>query len=99
MERKPLTTAKEESMSGTTKKVERRLRVACSALGGIYAGRIKANGCEWCAGKVDVTSDVLKAIIEHVGVGKSAEVTVDGKPSYRIAVTKIAQNAESKRSG
>jgi hypothetical protein len=73
------------------KPLVRRLRVACGALGGIYAGKVKANGVEWCEGKEDVTSDVLRAIIEYVEPGYEMDVNVNGEPKYRIAVTEISK--------
>lgn len=68
------------------------IRVACSALTKtIFAGRITADGLAFRDGKVDVTSDVLKAVIEFVGTGKTATVFMDGKPTYEIEVRRVTE--------
>lgn len=63
------------------------IRIATAALSGrIYAGRVSKDGTRFLDGKKDVTSDVLKAVIEKIGVGKDVTVEVDGIPAFRISV-------------
>lgn len=63
------------------------LRVATTALANrIYAGHPCKDGLGFKAGRVDVTSDVLKAIGEFVGVGNEVTVECEGEPKFRIAV-------------
>jgi len=52
----------------------------------IYAGRLNKKGNAFTDGKQDVTSDVLKAIIDKIGVGNTEVVHVDGKPQFQIEV-------------
>lgn len=67
-----------------------RLRVACALVSGrIYAGRVKASGIEWREPKEDVTSDVLKAVIEYTEPGHYIDVEVDGTPKYRISIEEL----------
>jgi hypothetical protein len=66
------------------------IRVARMALSGrIHAGRPSKDGKTFIGGGDDVTSDVIKAIIEFVGVNMTHQITVDGKPLYEITVKKI----------
>lgn len=55
----------------------------------ILAGTISKDGKRFLSDKTDVTSDVLKAIVDYVGVGYEIEVTVDKKPKYKISVKEI----------
>lgn len=67
------------------------LRVGCAALSGrIFVGRLTKDGRSFKDGKQDVTSDVLKAVIDKVGVGHIETVTVDGKPAFEIEVRAIS---------
>lgn len=52
----------------------------------IYAGRVCRDGVTWQAGKTDVTSDVLKAVVDLVTPGHTLSVSVGGKPAYEITV-------------
>lgn len=71
-----------------------RLRVGMAALSKrIYVGRILKDGVTWRDGKQDVTSDVLKSFVDFVTPGFEIDVTVDGKPKYRIRVTEIVDGA------
>lgn len=64
------------------------IRVAKAALSGrIFAGHPTKRGDAFRAGRVDVTSDVLKAVSEFVGVGNQITVECDGEPAFCIAVT------------
>ncbi len=66
------------------------IRIAKSAVGGqIYAGRINKAGDAFTGEKTDVTSDVLKAVVEYVGPDKELIVFVAGQPKYAIRVTEI----------
>jgi len=63
-----------------------QITVACAALSKrIYAGRLNKARTAFTS-KQDVTSDVLKSIIDKVGVGNVETVTVDGKPKYEIEI-------------
>lgn len=74
------------------------LRIATSALGRrIFAGRVNKDGTAFIGGKfsldgkVDVTSDVLKAVIDFVEPGHVITVEDDGVPAYEISVRAIAK--------
>lgn len=67
-----------------------KITVACAALSGkIYAGRVNKAGTAFLDGKQDVTSDVLKAVIDKVKPGQVETVTVDGVPKYEIEVREV----------
>lgn len=67
------------------------IRVQCSPLTNlIYAGRINKTGDAWSGAKVDVTSDVLGAVITYVGAGNVITVNTNGIPAYEIEVRTIA---------
>lgn len=66
------------------------IRVAKMALSGrIHAGTPSKDGLTFRGGGQDVTSDVLKAVIEFVEPGKTAIVHVDGVPAYSIEVKRL----------
>ena len=68
----------------------KNLRIATAALSGrIFAGRVNKAGDIFLDGKIDVTSDVLKAVIDKVTPGYIATVEVDGKPKYEIEVREV----------
>lgn len=70
----------------------KNLRIATAALSGrIYAGRVSKDGTRFLDGKVDVTSDVLKAVIDKVTPGHVVTVEVDGKPKYEIEVRDVKE--------
>lgn len=63
------------------------IRVATTALSGrIYAGRPTKDGMGFKEPRYDVTSDVLKAIKDKIGIGNQANVECDGVVLFRIAV-------------
>ncbi|MBU9439922.1 hypothetical protein KTE91_33140 [Burkholderia multivorans] len=67
------------------------IRVACtSLLKRIKAGHLNNDDRSFRDGGVDVTADVLKAIVEFVEPGNVVSVNVDGKPKYEIEVREIA---------
>lgn len=66
------------------------ITIACAALSGrIYAGKLNKSRTAFLDGKQDVTSDVLKAVIDKVGFGQPHVVTANGIPEYEITVKKI----------
>ena len=66
------------------------MRIALSLLTGrIYAGRLNKAGDSFVGNKTDVTSDVLRAVIEKCGVDETVTVHVNGKPAFEIRVTKL----------
>ena len=68
------------------------IRIATAALSGrIYAGRPTKDGMALKEPRYDVTSDVLKAVMEHVGIGREATVHCDATPAFRIAVYAVSQ--------
>ena len=69
------------------------IRVAKSAMTDrIYAGRVCKDGMTWRDGKRDVTSDVLKAVVDLITPGHALTVSVDGKPAYEITVKALSPN-------
>lgn len=67
------------------------IRIATMALSRrIHAGNPAKDGKTFKGGGQDVTSDVVKAIIEFVGVGGVHEVTVDGIPMYEIEIRAVS---------
>lgn len=68
------------------------IHVGCSPLSGrIYAGYL-ADKSTW-ASKRDVTGECCGAVVEHVGVGNTTVVLVNGKPAFEISVRAIADQA------
>lgn len=66
------------------------IRVATAMLSRmIYAGKLNKKGTAFLANKTDVTNDVIKAMIEYVGVDEVLVVKLGGKPVYEISVTKV----------
>ena len=64
------------------------IRVATSAINGrIFAGRLNKSGISFFGDRFDVTSDCIKAIIEHIGIDNEITVNVEGKPAYDIRVS------------
>lgn len=68
--------------------------VACGWTGRIYAGKLNKAGNAFLDGKQDVTSDVLKAIIDKIKPGKIEVVTIDGAPAYEIEVREAPRTAK-----
>jgi hypothetical protein len=64
-----------------------KLRVATAALSErIFAGYPLKSGLGFREPRHDVTSDVLKAVHDKIGIGHEIEVTCDGVVLFRIAV-------------
>lgn len=70
--------------------------IACSPLTGrIFSGRVNTAGDAFTGPKKDVTSEVLKAIIEKANYhGGDFTVEADGVPRYRVYVTKLTAERE-----
>lgn len=63
------------------------IRVATAMLSErIFAGRLNKAGTGFLEPRYDVTSDVLQAIRDKVGVGNEIEVATGGVVEFRIAV-------------
>lgn len=66
------------------------IRVATAVLSGrIFAGRPTKNGQGFKEPRFDVTSDVLVAVRDKIGVGHEVTVECDGKPEFRIAILPV----------
>ena len=66
------------------------IRVATAALSGrIFAGRPTKDGTGFKEPRYDVTSDVLVAIKDKIGIGHEVTVENDQGPQFRIAVLPI----------
>ena len=69
-----------------------KIRVATSPLSErIFAGYPLKSGQGFREPRHDVTSDVLRAIHDKVGVGNEIIVECDGAPAFRIAVLPVHQ--------
>ncbi|WP_219209483.1 DUF7446 family protein [Variovorax boronicumulans] len=66
-------------------------RIACTALTGrIVQGRVNAAGNTFTGVKKDITSDVLKAVIDKAAFhGGTFEIVGDGK-KWDVTVTEVA---------
>ena len=65
------------------------ITIATSALGKrIYAGRLNKAKTAFIS-KEDVTSDVLKAVIDKIGVGNIESISVDGVVKYEIEIREV----------
>lgn len=66
------------------------IRVATAALSGrIFAGRPTKDGQGFKEPRYDVTSDVLVAVRDKIGVGHEVTVERDGVPEFRIAILPV----------
>ena len=66
-----------------------KIRVATACLSErIFAGRPTKDGKGFKEPRHDVTSDVLVAIRDKVGLGNEITVECDGVPDFKIRVTK-----------
>lgn len=72
-----------------------KIRVATAALSGrIYAGYPTKDGTRFREPRHDVTSDAIKAVIDHIGIGNTATINEDGKPAFEITVRLPSSPAE-----
>lgn len=63
------------------------IRVATAALSGrIFAGRPTKDGTGFKEPRYDVTSDVLVAVKDKIGIGHQVNVERDGVVEFRIAI-------------
>lgn len=63
------------------------IRVGCTALTKrIVAGKPTKDGLSLQGGGEDVTSDVLKAVIDFIGANRKHVITADGKPVFEISI-------------
>jgi hypothetical protein len=68
------------------------IRLGMAALSDdVFAGYLCKDGRTWKQGKHTVTSDFLQTMIQYVGVNKSLEINVGGKPKYKITVKEIEE--------
>lgn len=66
------------------------LRVATAALSRrIFAGHLNKAQIGFKEPRTDVTSDCLRAVVDHIGVGKETILREDGVPLYRITITDL----------
>ena len=66
------------------------IRVATALLSErIFAGRPTKDGHRFREPRYDVTSDVLCAVKDKIGIGNEVTVERDGVPEYRIAILPI----------
>lgn len=67
------------------------LRVATAVLSGrIFAGRPTKDGAGFKEPRHDVTSDVLIAVKDKIGIGHEVTVECEGVPQFRIAILPIS---------
>lgn len=66
-------------------------RIACTAMTGrILMGRVSKDGLDFCGNPKDVTSDVLKAIIEKLEFhGGEMKITKAGVVVAKIKLAKV----------
>lgn len=70
------------------------IRVATAALSGrIFAGRPTKDGKGFKEPRFDVTSDVLVAVKDKIGIGHEVTVECNGVPQFRIAVLPLKAEA------
>lgn len=66
------------------------IRVATAALSGrIFAGRPTKDGQGFKEPRYDVTSDVLLAVKDKIGIGYEVTVEREGEPCFRIAILPV----------
>ena len=69
------------------------IRVATAVISGrIFAGRPTKDGKGFKQPRYDVTSDVLVAVRDKIGVGHEVTVERDGIPAFRIAILPVEKN-------
>jgi hypothetical protein len=68
------------------------IRLGMAALtNDVFVGYLCKDGRTWKQGKHTVTSDFLQTMIQYVGVNKSLEINVGGKPKYVITVKELPE--------
>lgn len=69
------------------------IRVATAALSGrIFAGRPTKDGMGFKEPRYDVTSDVLVAVKDKIGIGHQVTVEREGVPAFHIAILPIEEH-------
>lgn len=75
---------------GTVTAPKSKLRVATAVLSNrIYAGYPTKHGGGFREPRHDVTSDVLVAVKDKIGIGHEVTVECEGVPAFRIAVLPV----------
>ena len=67
------------------------IRIATAAISGrIFAGRPTKDGMGFKEPRYDVTSDALKAVMDHIGMNRQADIVSDGQVvcTIKIVATK-----------
>jgi hypothetical protein len=72
-------------------KPKRQTRIACKRSGQIVLGVSSIDGLRITREIRDVTSECLKAVIDKIGEGNIATVSVDGAPHYEVSVRRIEE--------
>lgn len=73
------------------------MHIATSPLTGrIFMGRVNKAGNAFLTGKTDVTSDVLKAIVEKAEYHGGAFVIEGGDKTYKLAVAEVTPDEPEK---
>lgn len=68
-------------------------RIACTALTGrIVQGRVNKEGNSFVGEKNDITSDVLKAVIDKAAFHGGSFVIEGGGKSYALTVTEVQED-------
>lgn len=65
-------------------------RIACTAIGKrIMLGTVAKSGIDFTGNPQDVTSDVIKAVIDKFGTTQTHIIQENGKPKYEIKITDL----------
>jgi hypothetical protein len=63
------------------------IRLATAALSGrIFAGRPTKDGMGFKEPRYDLTSDALKAVMDHIGIGMQADIVSEGETICTIKI-------------
>ena len=70
------------------------IRLAAAALSGrIFAGRPTKDGMGFKEPRCDVTSDALKAVVDHIGINRQADIMSEGELICTIKIVGPAPSA------
>ena len=76
------------------------IRLATAAISGrIFAGRPTKDGMSFKEPRYDVTSDALKAVMDHIGVGMQADIVSEGEIVCTIKIVGPSGNASTNAVG
>lgn len=68
------------------------IRIAAAALSGrIFAGRPTKDGMGFKEPRYDVTSDALKAVMDHIGMNRQADIVSEGEVVCTIRIVAPAK--------